>query len=91
MACAVRAEQSYQRLDVGLHRVVIATQVSQQAQARHPDVIIMRLAVGRHRERKQYMFSFNPIKAGLLFLLLYSIQRRFEHHFTGVTGPTCLS
>lgn len=37
--------QAHQRLDVTLHRVVVSTQVSHEAEARQNEVIIVRLAV----------------------------------------------
>ena len=39
--------QTHQRLDVALHRVVVMTQVGHEAEARHEEVVVVRLAVGR--------------------------------------------
>ncbi len=38
-------EQTHQRLDVALHCVVVTTEVGHEAEARHDEVVIVRLAV----------------------------------------------
>lgn len=45
VTCCV--QQTHQRLDVTLHRVVVTTQVGHEAEARHDDVVIVRLAVAQ--------------------------------------------
>jgi len=39
---------THQRLDVTLHRVAVTAKISHEAEARHDDVFIVRLAVVRH-------------------------------------------
>ena len=65
----VKAEQSYQRLYVALNRVVVSAQVSHEAQARHCDVVVMRLAVGMGRGgRREHHLSFLSIKDEVFYL-----------------------
>lgn len=44
--------RTHQRLDVALHRGVVTTQVGHEAEARHDEVIIVKLAV--MQEPRQY-------------------------------------
>lgn len=44
---------THQRLYVALHRVVVPTQVSHEAEARHDDVVIVRLAVAKKKKKKR--------------------------------------
>lgn len=51
--------QTHQRLDVALHGVVVSTQVGHEAEARHDDVLVLRLAVRcKVKCEKNTTFSF---------------------------------
>lgn len=43
---------THQRLYVALHRVVVPTQVSHEAEARHDDVVIVRLTVAKKKKKE---------------------------------------